>query len=496
MPTAGTALFTGHITNSNTDTIAVSYRLNQFDSKEHITYAPVGPKGDFQLSVPVTGPTRADLVYGDAIADLYIDAGTDLDIRFKSDDMPGTIKFKANGIPNGFGAHVRNGSNLTDEQLHRLQMVNANTYLAEFDEQFVSNEGFQVLPENIMLYEAPFLSFLDYRLKHEEEFLEDHAAKQSFTADFYNYAKAEIIYSNANDRLTFPDLREQMVTSEGRLTMSPSYFAFLEVPGLLSDVSASKNEQYQEFLLNYVHHQVAAHNHKRTDADFMVVSYMVAAKRLSGDARLATLGRILQESFRFGHVQQSAAMLAEFAALDARKAYTAELQADFEQRRSLAIGAQAPDFELQSATGEVVKLSSFRGKLVYLNFWKTNNPLCLRDLPYAQDLSKRFEGKNVVFLNIALDEQESSWQKMVQTKPLAGVHLYAPGGTHSAVAAAYHITAAPSYMMLGEDGTILLTKPKGLGSRAAVEEISEAFGKAGTYAAALTLLSNTASATK
>ena len=77
-----------------------------------------------------------------------------------------------------------------------------------------------MLPDNIQLYEAPFLSFLEYRRKHELEFLEDHAAKQSFTQEFYNYAHAEIVYSYANDRLTYQDLREQVVNTEGRLKMS------------------------------------------------------------------------------------------------------------------------------------------------------------------------------------------------------------------------------------------------------------------------------------
>ncbi|MEJ7662326.1 MAG: hypothetical protein WKG07_23545 [Hymenobacter sp.] len=154
-------------------------------------------------------------MYGDAVADLFLDPGTDLDVRFKADDLPGTVKFKANDVPGGFAARLRNNSSLTDPQRHRVQMANANSYLAEFDEQFISNDGFQVLPDNIQLYEAPFASFLEYRIKHERNFLEDRAAKQSFTIDFYNYAKAEITYSNANDRLTFPDLREQVVRHRG-----------------------------------------------------------------------------------------------------------------------------------------------------------------------------------------------------------------------------------------------------------------------------------------
>ncbi|MVN75891.1 redoxin domain-containing protein [Hymenobacter sp. HMF4947] len=494
--TTGIAVLTGHIANSTTDTIAVSIHDSPFDLKERISYAHINEKGDFKLTVQVNGSTKADLVYGDAVADLFLDPGTDIDLKFKGDDMPGTIKFKPNDVPTGFTTRLRNGGNLTDEQKHRQQMANANSYLAEFDEQFVSNDGFQVLPDNIQLYEAPFISFIDYRLKHEQNFLEDRAAKQSFTIDFYNYAKAEIKYSNANDRLTFVDLREQVVNTEGRLTMSPTYYDYLRDPNLINDQTAVQNEQFQEFLLNYIHYMAAQQKHLRTDPDFYPICYSLASKRLNGASRLLTLGRILQESFRFGHVRQSAAMLADYRGLDTKKFYLNALESDFNKHKALAIGAPAPDFKLLSATGDTVKLSSFQGKLVYLNFWKSTNGLCLRDLPYAQDLNKRFEGKNIVFINVALDELEVPWRQLVVVKKLPGVHVRAIGGMRSDVAKAYNLSEVPTYVLLGEDGTILNAKPKRLSSRAAVDEINQSFGKASMYTTAMSQMPTTTSTAK
>ncbi|RZK31458.1 MAG: redoxin domain-containing protein, partial [Hymenobacter sp.] len=367
-------------------------------------------------------------------------------------------------------------------------MANANQYLSEFDDQFVSNDGFQVLPDNIQLYETPFVSFLDYRIKNERNFLEDRAAKQSFTIDFYNYAKAEITYSNANDRLTFPDLREQVVSTEGRLTMTPGYYDFLRDPGLLNDQTAAQNEQFQEFLLNYVHYLAAQQKHLRTDPDFYPVCYALASKRLNGASKLITLGRILQESFRFGHVRQSEAMLADYRLLDKQHHYAPSLETDFDKHKALAIGAQAPDFKLVSAQGDTVKLSNFQGKLVYLNFWKSTNGLCLRDLAYAQDLNKRFEGKNIVFVNVALDELEAPWRQLVLVKKLPGVQVRLTGGMRSDVAQAYSVREVPTYLLLGEDGTILNPKPKRLSSRAAVDEINSSFGKAALFTSAVSQL--------
>ncbi|GAC1367175.1 MAG: hypothetical protein NVS3B25_32830 [Hymenobacter sp.] len=482
---AGTAVLTGRVSGASTDSVAVSLRENPLDPKEKLFRAHLSDKGDFRLVVPVSGPTKADLLYGDDVAPLFLDPGTDLDVRFKGSDMSGTLKFKPNDVPSGFATKFRSGSNLTSEQRHRQQAANANNYLAEADEQFVENDGFQVLPDNIQLYEAPFLSFLDYRRKHQFEFLEDHAAKQSFTQDFYNYAHAEVVYAYANDRLTFQDLREQVVNTEGRLKMAPDYYNFLREPGLLNEPNAVQSELYHEFLLNYVHFAVAQGKHQRSDPDFYPASYALASKKLTGLTRAIILGRVMQESFRFGHVKQSSAMLDDFRTYDPKNQYYPTLLADYNLHKDFAIGAPAPDFKLASAKGDTVRLHDFQGKLVYLNFWKTTNGLCLRDLAYAQDMMRKFEGKNIAFINIALDENEQAWRQLVAVKKLPGVQVRMPGGLRSSMATAYALQDVPTYFLVGEDGTFLNTKPKRLSSRAAIDEINQSFGKASTYTSAI-----------
>jgi|GEM_PF-592874 len=486
------AVLSGRVNAPTTDSVAVSLRENPLDPKEKIFKTALNDKGEFKITVPVKAATKADIVYGDDVAPLFLDPGTDLDVRFKGEDMAGTLKFKPNDVPTGFKAKFSNGASLTNEQRHRQQAANANNYLVEADAQFVENDGFQVLPDNIQLYEAPFLSFLEYRRKHQFDFLEDHAAKQSFTQEFYNYAKAEVVYAYANDRLTFQDLREQVVNTEGRLKMSPDYYNFLNDPALLNDPTAIQSELYHEFLINYVHYAVAQAKHQRTDADFYPASYALASKQLSGAIRPIILGRILQESFRFGHVKQSAAMLADYRTFDPKGVYYPTLKADYDRHKDFSIGAPAPDFKLATANGDTVHLHDFAGKLVYLNFWKSTNGLCLRDLAYAQDLIRKFEGKNITFINIALDENEQAWRQLVNMKKLPGVHVrIAGGGLRSTLAKAYALQEVPTYMLLGEDGTFLNTKPKRLSSRAAIDEINQSFGKASTYTSALELRTST-----
>lgn len=455
----GTVVLTGKVSGRTSDTVAVSVRENLLDPKEQITYARLDDKGEFRLAVSVAGPTRADLVYGDDVAELFLEPGNQLEVRFKGSDLASSVKFKGRG-------------------------AEANTYISETEERFVENDGFQVLPENIMLYEVPFLSFLDYRRKEEQKFLQEYADDNQLSPAFKAYAKAQIDYSYANDRLTFQDLREQVVATENRLKMSPTYYDFLNDKALISNESALQSELYHEFLLNYVHYLATASGKQRTDPDFYRVCYDLAKSQLSGPIRPLLMGRVLQESFRFGHVKQSAAMLEDFRSVDPKHKYYPLLRHDFDVHKAFAIGAPAPDFKLLSSKGDTVSLRQFAGKLVYLNFWRTTSGLALRDLPYAAELAKKFDGKNIVFLNIALDENEGAWKQLVISKKLPGVHVRAAGGLRSAVARAYAVQDVPSYILLAEDGTFLNTKPKRLSSRAAVDEIKESFGKASTYTSA------------
>lgn len=65
----------------------------------------------------------------------------------------------------------------------------------------------------------------------------------------------------------------------------------------------------------------------------------------------------------------------------------------------------APDFELPDMNGQKVKLSSYRGKVVFLNFWtKTCNP-CLEEMPSIAELARIAKGRgDFAVVTISTDE--------------------------------------------------------------------------------------------
>jgi thiol-disulfide isomerase/thioredoxin len=65
----------------------------------------------------------------------------------------------------------------------------------------------------------------------------------------------------------------------------------------------------------------------------------------------------------------------------------------------------APDFELPSLSGGRVRLSSFRGKVVVMNFWTKSCRPCLEEMPSLAELGKVIRERNdMVLVTVNTDE--------------------------------------------------------------------------------------------
>ncbi|MGD8700103.1 MAG: thioredoxin-dependent thiol peroxidase [Gemmatimonadales bacterium] len=74
----------------------------------------------------------------------------------------------------------------------------------------------------------------------------------------------------------------------------------------------------------------------------------------------------------------------------------------------LKVGDTAPEFELESDTGEKVKLSSLRGKKVVLYFYpKDNTPGCTTEACELRDRQPRLQRRGAVVLGVSPDSVKS-----------------------------------------------------------------------------------------
>lgn len=80
----------------------------------------------------------------------------------------------------------------------------------------------------------------------------------------------------------------------------------------------------------------------------------------------------------------------------------------------LDIGNKAPDFKLESLTGETLKLSDYRGKTVMLNFWASWCPPCRVEMPHMETYYQKYkESENMEILAVNMTTLERGRQEKV-----------------------------------------------------------------------------------
>ena len=117
------------------------------------------------------------------------------------------------------------------------------------------------------------------------------------------------------------------------------------------------------------------------------------------------------------------------------------------------VGNRAQDFTLEDSNGNKVKLTDFRGKVVFMNFWASWCPFCIDEMPDIQRVAKEF-GDDVTVLFINRGEKKSVAQNYLdRTLPVKIAYpiLWDPVETVSKV---YILYGMPVSYITDKDGII------------------------------------------
>jgi peroxiredoxin len=116
-------------------------------------------------------------------------------------------------------------------------------------------------------------------------------------------------------------------------------------------------------------------------------------------------------------------------------------------------GQRAPDFTLRTDTGEVVRLSQYKGDVIVLDFWATWCGPCRMSLPHLQilavDAERRGRGLRVLALN--LGESPETVTRFMQEEHYTFTALM---DSARDVGAAFSVDAIPATFVVGRDGVV------------------------------------------
>lgn len=130
---------------------------------------------------------------------------------------------------------------------------------------------------------------------------------------------------------------------------------------------------------------------------------------------------------------------------------------------TIAVGTTAPEFAVADTKGNIVKLSSFRGKYVLVDFWASWCHPCRAENPNVAKAYQRYKNKNFEVIGISLDVErdKAAWLDAIEKDGLTWINLCDLKGWKTNVAKAYHIQAVPQNFLIDPQGKIIGHNIKG-----------------------------------
>lgn len=121
----------------------------------------------------------------------------------------------------------------------------------------------------------------------------------------------------------------------------------------------------------------------------------------------------------------------------------------------LSAGKKAPDFTLNALDGKSYTLSNFfkkPAKIVVLDIWATWCPPCKAEVPYLIDLHKKYSGKDVQIIGVAIDNDKSTVSEFAKSKNINYLVLH--DSDAQKVEKPYNVKSIPTTYIIDKKGVI------------------------------------------
>src|SRR2546426_10299109 len=148
----------------------------------------------------------------------------------------------------------------------------------------------------------------------------------------------------------------------------------------------------------------------------------------------------MMTSFTRIHLRRGVALLLTLASV----ALAAGSQPPRGPLRSARDRMPAPDFALTDASGAPIVLSSYKGRVVLLDFWATWCTGCKVEIPWYMDFQKKYKQRGLASIGVAMDED--GWKTVtpyLKKKPIT--YPIVVGDANFAIA--YNVTSLPMTLL-------------------------------------------------
>ena len=131
------------------------------------------------------------------------------------------------------------------------------------------------------------------------------------------------------------------------------------------------------------------------------------------------------------------------------------------QPTGLAIGNKSPEIILPSPKGDTIRLSTFKGKIVLIDFWATWCSPCVQEQSDLKRLYARYKnskftnGNGFEIFGVSLDAKKPAWEDFIRKQNIDWIQVSDLKFWSSPVAKTYNIQEFPYNLLIDANGVIL-----------------------------------------
>ena len=125
----------------------------------------------------------------------------------------------------------------------------------------------------------------------------------------------------------------------------------------------------------------------------------------------------------------------------------------------IKIGDPLPNSTLSTVLNEKVDLSSFKGKVLLVDFWASWCAPCRVANKKLVKFHSQYNGANLEIIGISLDTDKVKWESAVKKDRIEYIQLNEPKGFDAKVAVQFGVEELPTSYLFDRTGTLIAINP-------------------------------------